>query len=99
RCKVDMVLALAIIHHLVIGRNVQLQQIAETLNTLTQYLVIEFVPKEDKKVKQMLLHRKDIFTSYTEKNFEDIFGYFFEILQKVKIKDTERLLFLMKKKN
>ena len=99
RCKVDMVLALAIIHHLVIGKNVSLQKVAETFSTLTQYLVIEFVPKEDEKVKQMLLHRKDIFPYYTVKAFEDIFGSFFEILQKVRVGETERVLFLMKKKN
>ena len=99
RCRVDMVLALAIIHHLVIGKNVPLQQVAETLNSLTQYLVIEFVPNDDEKVKQMLLYRKDIFPYYTESAFEDIFGSFFEIIQKVKVGDTERSVFLMKKKN
>ncbi|HRP55690.1 hypothetical protein [Agriterribacter sp.] len=99
RCRVDMVLALAIIHHLVIGKNVPLQQVAETLSTLTDYLVIEFVPKEDVKVKQMLLQRKDIFPHYTVKAFEDIFSSSFEILQKIKVGETERSLFLMKKKN
>lgn len=99
RCRVDMVLALAIIHHLAIAKNVPLQHVAETLNTLTEYLVIEFVPKEDEKVKQMLGQRKDIFPNYTERAFEDTFSSFFEILQKVKVADTERLLFLMKKKN
>lgn len=99
RCGVDMVLALAIIHHLVIGKNVPLQQVAETLSSLTEYLIIEFVPKEDEKVKRMILHRKDIFPYYTVKAFEDTFSSFFEVLHKVRVGDTERLLFLMKKKN
>lgn len=98
RCSVDMILALALIHHLVIGKNIPLQQVAETFSILTEYLVIEFVPKEDEKVKQMLLHRKDIFPHYTEKGFEEIFHPFFDILEKVKIGNTERILFLMKKK-
>ena len=98
RCKVDMMLALAIIHHLVIGKNISLQQVAKTFSSLTEYLLIEFVPKDDEKVKQMLLHRKDIFPHYTAKAFEDIFSSFFEILQKEKVGDTGRLLFLMKKK-
>jgi ribosomal protein L11 methylase PrmA len=98
RCSVDMILALAFIHHLVIGKNIPLPQVAETFSTLTEYMIIEFVPKEDEKVKQMLLHRKDIFPHYTEKAFEEIFHSFFEILQKVKIGNTERLLFLMRKK-
>jgi hypothetical protein len=83
----------------VIGKNVPLQQVAETLSSLTEYLIIEFVPKEDEKVKRMILHRKDIFPYYTVKAFEDTFSSFFEVLQKVRVGDTERLLFLMKKKN
>lgn len=99
RCKVDMVLALALIHHLVIARNIPLQQLAETLNILTEYLIIEFIPREDGKVQQMLLHRKDIFPYYTLKTFEDTFSPFFETLRKVKVGDTDRSLFLMKKKS
>jgi len=99
RCKVDMVLALAVIHHLVIARNIPLQQLAETLNVLTEYLIIEFIPREDGKVQQMLLHRKDIFANYTLKTFEDTFSPFFEILRKVPVGDTERSLYLMKKKS
>jgi hypothetical protein len=94
-----MVLALALIHHLVIARNIPLQQLAETLNMLTEYLIIEFIPREDGKVQQMLLHRKDIFPYYTLKTFEDTFSPFFETLRKVKVGDTDRSLFLMKKKS
>ncbi len=98
RCRVDMVFALAIIHHLVIGKNVPLQRVAETLSTLTQYLVIEFVPREDEKVKQMLLARIDIFEGYTESAFESIFSDTFEIVKKEKIALTKRILYLMKHK-
>src|SRR5690606_15927399 len=98
RCRVDMVLALAIIHHLVRGKNVPLQGVAETLSTLTQYLAIEFVPREDEKVKQMLLARTDIFEGYTESAFESIFSDTFEIVKKEKIALTKRILYLMKHK-
>lgn len=49
RGPVDLIMALALIHHLCIGANVPLDKVAKLFSDLTQYLIIEFVPKEDRK--------------------------------------------------
>ena len=98
RVKTDLVLALALIHHLVIGKNISLQLIAEYFAGIAPLLVIEFVPREDQKVKEMLASRKDVFTDYTIENFERYFGFYFLVKKKEMVTGTERTLYLMQRK-
>ncbi len=98
RIKTDMVVALALIHHLVIGRNISLQVLAEWFNRISKKLIIEFVPREDEKVQQMLASRKDVFTNYTESEFESIFSRYFTIKYKQTVPDTKRTIYLMEKR-
>ena len=69
----DLVMALALIHHIAISNNVPLNSIAEWFSKLARYLIIEFVPKEDSQVELLLRTRVDIFNSYTQENFEEEF--------------------------
>lgn len=98
RLKADLVLALALIHHLAISNNVPLKKIAEWFSKMAANLVIEFIPKSDEKVKQLLLHRADIFTDYNIEHFKNSFSGFYDIRNEQKVGDTERVLFLMKRK-
>jgi len=97
RGPVDLVMGLALIHHLAISNNVPLSKIAHFFSKLGNNLIIEFVPKSDKKVKKLLATRADIFPEYTEKSFEEIFSDYFEIVRKEAITDSDRTLYLMKK--
>ncbi len=94
----DLTLHLALIHHLAIANNLPLSHIVKTLNDHTKYAIIEFVPKSDSNAQRLLLNRKNIFTDYNKESFEQEFSYFFIILESVKIKDSQRTLYLMKKK-
>lgn len=95
RGPVEMVLALALIHHLVIGNNVPLESAAGFFSSLCQSLVVEFVPKNDSQVKRMLASREDIFFDYTEQGFENAFSRYFEIVDAVPIPESDRTLYLM----
>ncbi|HTL10424.1 MAG TPA: hypothetical protein VL307_19250 [Chitinophagaceae bacterium] len=97
RLKVDMILALAVIHHLCISKNISFAQLALLFSKACSWLVIEFVPKTDPKVQLLLSSREDIFSFYSEQYFIEAFAAFFSIEEKVKVKDTERIIFLMKK--
>jgi ribosomal protein L11 methylase PrmA len=66
------VLALAVIHHMVIGSNLPLSQVIDWLVDLAPVGIIEFVPKTDRMVTEMLLHREDVFSDYDEKTFRSI---------------------------
>ncbi len=98
RGPVDMVLALALIHHLAISNNVPLPKLAETLGDLCTWLVIEFVPKEDSQVQKLLASRQDIFTDYHLEGFEAAFEPLFTIHEKIQVQDTPRVLYLLEVK-
>ena len=97
RCKIDLVMALALIHHLAIGKNIPFEMVADLFSRIGKNLIIEFVPKEDEKIKIMLNQKKDIYTSYTQENFENAFKGYFDIKAKQAINSSGRTLYLMSK--
>ncbi len=97
RGPADVVFALAVVHHLAIGRNVPLPKIAELMNKIGKNIIIEFIPKSDSKVKHLLASRKDIFPGYTLENFEAAMGSYFKQVAKKQISHSERWLYLYTK--
>jgi hypothetical protein len=95
RGPADAVMALALIHHLAIGHNLPLEQIARYLARIGRQLIIEFVPKSDSQVKRLLLSRPDIFPGYTKEGFEESFGRHYTIDAVNRIEDSERWLYSM----
>ncbi len=69
RANADAILALAFVHHLAIGRNIPLDSVVDWLVGLAPRGVIEFVPKQDPMVQQLLALREDIFADYTDEHF------------------------------
>lgn len=98
RVQADLVLALALVHHLVIGKNIPLPMLASWLQDIAPRLIIEFVPKEDEKVQQMLKSRQDVFDDYTRDHFEQYFKRYFNILSRDEVPGTRRTLYLMQRK-
>lgn len=64
RLRADGLLALAVIHHMCIGRNIPLRDAVRWLVGLAPCGIIEFVPKSDPMVVQMLSGRDDLFRDY-----------------------------------
>src|SRR5215207_3318926 len=95
RGPADMVLALALIHHLAISNNVPLLQLADFFAKIGHWLVIEFVPKSDSQVRKLLASREDIFPKYTREGLETAFKKRFNILEAVPVSESERVLYLM----
>ncbi len=98
RGPTDTVLALALIHHLAISNNLPFKKIADFFSKICHWLVIEFIPKSDSQVKRLLSTREDVFPDYTQPAFENTFSKCFTIQSSVKIKDTERILYLMQRR-
>jgi hypothetical protein len=98
RGPVDLVLALALLHHLAISNNVPLPRIAEFLARLCRHLIIEFIPKEDSQVQRLLETREDIFPDYDKAGFERAFAGRFRQLRAAEIRDTVRTLYLFERK-
>lgn len=98
RGPVDAVLALALVHHLAISNNVPLNRVADFFTSCGEWLIVEFVPKDDSQVAKLLRNRKDIFDDYTREGFEKAFGEKYAILSSSAIRDSERWLYLMRRK-
>ena len=97
RGPADTVLALALVHHLAISNNVPLARIADFFSSICNSLIIEFVPKSDSQVQRLLSTREDIFPDYTQPVFEREFGKYFTIRSSVRIRECDRILYLMQR--
>ena len=98
RAKSETVLALALVHHLVLGKNIPMPDVAKQLAELTNtYLIVEFVPIQDEKSQQLIRDKISYHRPYDEQAFEESFSAYFSILKKSLIPGTERSLYLMKK--
>ena len=99
RAASQLVLALALVHHLVIGKSVPLQAVAAFFAELTKnWLIVEFVPTEDEKTQLLLLTKTHFHQPYDRKAFEHAFDPYFIILRSDPVPGSHRTLYLMKKK-
>ena len=69
RARGDAMVALALIHHICIGRNVPMAMCIDWLMATAPHGIIEFPPKSDPMVRQLLASREDIFDDYSEESF------------------------------
>lgn len=98
RGPVDLVLALALVHHLAIANNVPLPDVAHFFSSLADALVIEFVDKSDSQVQRLLASREDVFPNYTRDGFEASFREYFEIESALEPRGAQRVLYLMRRR-
>ncbi len=97
RLKADVGLALALIHHLAITNYIRFDMMADFFAETCKELIIEFVPKEDKKVQLLLSSREDIFEWYTFASFSAAFEKEFSLIKKHTFKNQRTLLHFVKK--
>jgi hypothetical protein len=95
RGPADMILALALVHHLAIGNNVPLDRVASLFARLGRRAIVEFVPKEDPMAQHLLAARKDVFPDYTLDGFRTAFARHFRIIEEAPVEDSRRTLFLL----
>jgi SAM-dependent methyltransferase len=100
RAKSQIVMALAIVHHLNITNQLKFFQIAELLSMFSnEYLIIEFIPINDNKV-QLLLKDKTInMMDYNEDKFTKELSKYFALIERRTLNKSKRILLLFKKNN
>ena len=96
RGPAEMVITLALIHHLVITNNIPFSYLSKFFAKYCHWLVIEFVPRSDGRVQRLFSRRNDSVEEYTDTNFKTEFANRFEILDAVTIRGSERQIYLMK---
>ena len=92
RSRADALIALAFIHHIVIGRNVPLGMALDWLTGLAPIGILEFPPKSDPMVRRLLALRDDIFPDYTEAAFVEALGARARIVRSRHLSENGRLL-------
>jgi hypothetical protein len=92
RATADAILALALVHHLAIGCNIPLGEIAAWMVGLAPRGIVEFVPKDDPMVVEMTRLREDIFHDYDENNFLSMLSRNARIIATQRLETGRRLL-------
>jgi ribosomal protein L11 methylase PrmA len=92
RAGADALLALAVIHHLAIARNVPLAMAVDWLVGLAPAGIIEFPGKGDPMVQALLANRVDIFPDYGEEAFLAHVGARAAVTGQCRLGDNGRLL-------
>ena len=97
RSTPDLVLALAVVHHLVIGRNIPLASFVDWLADLNARVVLEFVPPDDPMVVALTANKKphEIHRDYTEDSLREYLADHFVIEQEQAVPAGGRRLFFL----
>ena len=96
RSKPNLIFCLALIHHLVIGKNLLLREVIEWLASFNADVVIEFVERDDAQVRELLRNREDVFSDYCRQSFLQSVNQHFEIQNQRVLPSGTRTLFLLK---
>lgn len=99
RGPADLVLALAVVHHLAIGNNVPLPMVADCLaSAARRWLLVEFVPLGDSQARRLIAGREDRFADYDEERFLRALGAHFNPVRSARLPGSERSLHLLERR-
>jgi len=95
----DMIMMLAVIHHMLVTERVPLEEILDLAAELTtNLLLIEFVEPSDPMFRRLVRGREALHAHLTESYFESACAARFQILRKQLIAGSSRTLYLLKRK-
>lgn len=97
RIRSEGLLALGLVHHLAIGRNLPLPDIIDLLLRIAPQGLVEFIPKSDPMCARLLAHRRDIFPGYTEEAFAAQLGARATIVSDIQVTATGRRIYRYRK--
>ncbi|MBQ3351583.1 MAG: hypothetical protein IJG38_14405 [Thermoguttaceae bacterium] len=92
RAQCDMLLSLALIHHLCIGNNLPFDYVAQFYRKLSPVAVVEFVPKDDSQTQRLLSSREDIFPNYNLEQCISAFLKYYNKVEQIPVKDMLRTI-------
>ena len=98
----DVTLALAVIHHMTLSGNITFEMSANFFSSFSEHLIIEFPMKNDSWVQRLLKSKGEFevhFDFYNLDNFKSNYLKYFNIVEEQTINGSERVLFLLKRKN
>ncbi len=98
RAQPDLLLCLALIHHVVISANVPMAEFVDALSDLSDQLVIEYVSRSDDKVKALLRNKEDKYSDYSREGLESELSKHYEIARRQELESGNRYLYWCRRK-
>ncbi|MGV2335806.1 MAG UNVERIFIED_CONTAM: hypothetical protein LVR18_17380 [Planctomycetaceae bacterium] len=93
RSKPRLILALAVVHHLVIGSGLRLDDFLDWLRERRAHVVLEWVDREDPLVQRLLMNRRDVFSDLRLDVFLQSLNGRFRIVQRRQLSSPGRCLY------
>jgi hypothetical protein len=91
--RFDMVLMLAVIHHLILREQLPLAHIGDLCASLTRrWLVLEWVPPSDPMYQEWLRGRDELYGSLSEDDLKQAFAPFFHVVDRTELGNRRVLL-------
>jgi SAM-dependent methyltransferase len=97
--RFDLVLALAVLHHMLVTERVPLPAALDLLAEVsTKYVLVEFVSPEDPMFQRIVRGRGELYRDLTLENFESEILCRFDVIRSARIDGLHRWLYLLQKK-
>lgn len=93
RAKPELILCLALIHHLVISANIPLHEFIQWLTELEAAIIIEFITRDDPMVQTLLRHKEDHYADYETGYFEQCISAAFTVVERQPLASGTRILY------
>jgi ribosomal protein L11 methylase PrmA len=92
RFKADAVLALALVHHLALGRNIPIERVVDWIMTQAEQGVIEIPAPDDPQVKRLTAFKTSVLAGYSQAAFVDAIARRGAIVKQHTLTGSGRLL-------
>ena len=93
RSRPDLVMCLAVIHHIRIAANIPCENFLNYLRNMNTDVIIEFVNRNDEMVEKLLLNKKEKYLDYNIENFIKFANTIFTTEETIELKGGKRVLF------
>jgi hypothetical protein len=95
----EMVLMLAVVHHMLVTERIPLDELLALVEELTRdYALIEFVAPEDPMFKRIVRGREELYSHLTNARFEATAAPRFELVRSIRIDGLHRWLYLFRRR-
>jgi ribosomal protein L11 methylase PrmA len=99
RSQPDVLVVLALVHHLCITSNIPLWRLVDYFAEYACDVLIEFVDRGDSQVTKLLEHKELSYLEYNKQSFEAEFARCFLLQQQSRLGNSERILYLFSRKD
>lgn len=96
RGRPDLVLSLALVHHLVITSNIPLEDVVQWFHDFGGEVVVEFPTRDDEMVQRLLRNKDQAYEDYRTEHFDRCLMEYFELHQRLVLPSGRRIMYYLR---